>query len=77
MSNLIRHPSSKLTPELLINLLKEVKLENLFVVAVNDDGDFEVHYTSDLSVEDLCVIAMLTQSASLEAINGQDDEDEE
>jgi len=77
MSNLIRHPSSKLTPDLLVNLLKEVKLDHLYVVAVNEDGDFEVHYTSDLSVEDLCVIAMLTHSASLEAINGNDEEDAE
>ena len=77
MSNLIRHPSSKLTPELLLNLLKNAKLDHLYVVAVSEDGDYEVHYTSDMSVEELCVVNSLTIAATMEVINGYDEEDEE
>ena len=74
-----RHPSAKLTPKTLIHLLVESvdELSGLFVVAVTNDGNYEVHMDSELTSADLCSIAVLIQGMSYEALFGETDEEDE
>lgn len=75
----IRHPSSKLSPSLLANLLSEnaSELQGLFVVLVSNEGDYEIHVDSDMNYESLCVVAMMVQAFVLETMGGDDEDDED
>lgn len=74
MTKLIRHPNSKLTPSLLLSLLGDVPIKHLFVVAISEEGDYEVHFTSDLSWEELAAISVMTAHVAQGALDEDDEE---